>query len=161
MKRKRGAEEEETTGNTAKVKIGNNEENRRKEEKVEKQVNNEEDDLAELDKFVISAMLAGVPFLKAKIKTFAKKKENRLKERVDELGVELALKKKRLNEVETKNENLRQTLRNEQRNTQKIKENAKARELHDTIQAESLINLSEKLEIENHNLKKNLESEST
>ena len=93
LKRKRGAEEEETTGNTAKVKIGNNEENRRKEEKVEKQVNNEEDDLAELDKFVISAMLAGVPFLKAKIKTFAKKKENRLKERLDELGEELALKK--------------------------------------------------------------------
>ena len=158
LKRKRG--DEETTGNA--VKMGNNEENRRKEEKVEKQVNNEEeDDLAELDKFVISAMLAGVPFLKAKIKTFAKKKENRLKERVDELGEELALKKKRLNEVETKNENLRQTLKNDQRNTRKINENAKARELHDKIQVESLNELREKLEIDNNNLKKNLESEST
>ena len=121
MKRKRG--DEETTGNA--VKMGNNEENRRKEEQVEKQVNNEEeDDLAELDKFVISAMLAGVPFLKAKIKTFAKKKENRLKVRVDELGEELALTKKRLNEVENKNENLRQILKNEQRNNEKITENA-------------------------------------
>ena len=136
LKRRRGAEEEEKIGNTVEVKMGNNEENRRKkEEEVEKQGISKED---ELDKFVITAMLAGVPFLKAKIKTFAKKKENRLKERVDELGEELALTKKRLDEVNTKNENLRQTLKNEQRNTRKIKENAKARESHDTIQAESL-----------------------
>ena len=104
LKRKRGPEEEEK-----KVKMGNSEENRgneekvenrrkeenwRKEEVVEDQGNIEEDDLAELDKFVISAMLAGVPFLKAKIKEFAKKKENRMKERVNDLEKELALKKK-------------------------------------------------------------------
>ena len=110
MKRKRGPEEEEK-----KVKMenrGNEEkvENRRKEEKVEDQGNIEEDDLAELDKFVISAMLAGVPFLKAKIKTFAKKKESRMKEKVEELGTELALKKRQLVEFDWKNRELGQKL---------------------------------------------------
>ena len=81
-KRRRGAGEEE--------------ENHGKEDKVETQEITEEDDLAELDKFVISAMLAGVPFLKTKIKMFAKKKEGRLKEMVNELGAELALKNKQL-----------------------------------------------------------------
>ena len=57
-----------------------------------------------MDKFVISAMLAGVPFLKNKIKMFARKKENRLQKKVDGLEKELDLKKrcwlKRVEELE-------------------------------------------------------------
>ena len=161
LKRMRGTEEEEG-------KMGNNEEKRGNEDKME---NNEEDDLAELDKFVISAMLAGVPFLKTKIKMFAKRKESRLKEKVDELGAELTLKTKRLNELEYNNESLRQMLKikdnlrlmlkREKRRTEEIKENAKSRELIDKIEIESMNGTIEKLKMENNNLTKNLDKETT
>ena len=66
-----------------------------------------------------------------------------------------------MNEVENKNKNLIQTLKNEQRNTQKFKDNAMEwkmqMELNDKIQIE----IRGKLQMENFDLKKNLESESS
>ena len=158
MKRRRGAEEEEKIGNTVEVKMGNNEENRRKkEEEVEKQGISKED---ELDKFVITAMLAGVPFLKAKIKTFAKKKESRLKEKVGELEKVVDLKKRHLIEFESKNRELRQKLarvcedlNSEKRKSQQIKEEAKTRELNAEIEVALKNRIMEKLKMENNNLK--------
>ena len=167
LKRKRGAEEEEKTGNPVKVKMGNNEEKRRKEEKVDNQAENEEGDLAELDNFAMLAMLAGVPFLKTKIKLFAKKRESWLNEKVDELEKVLALKKRHLVEFESINRELRQKLARvcedfnaEKRKSQEIKEDAKARELKAKTEVAQKNRMIEKLNIENHNLKNNFERES-
>ena len=167
LKRKRRAEEEEKTGNPVKVKMGNNEEKRRKEEKVDNQAENEEGNLAELDNFAMLAMLAGVPFLKTKIKLFAKKRESWLKEKVDELEKVLALKKRHLVEFESINRELRQKLARvyedfnaEKRKSQEIKEDAKARELKAKTEVAQKNRMIEKLNIENHNLKNNFERES-
>lgn len=168
LKRKRGAEEEEKTGNPVKVKMGNNEEKQRKEEKVNNQGNNEEGDLAELDNFAMLAMLAGVPFLKTKIKQFAKKRESWLNEKVDELEKVLALKKRHLVEFESINRELRQKLARvcedfnaEKRKSQKIKEDAKARELNAKTEVAQKNRMIEKLNMEkNNNLKNNFERES-
>ena len=143
-------------------KFGNNEKQRNNGEKQrnngEMQGNTEEDDMAELDKFVISAMLAGVPFLKAKIKTFAKKKESRLKEKVYELEAELALKNSRLKKLESKNGELKRKLSKFEEikaKFEEIKADTKARKLNDEIQISSM---SEKFKMENDSLKRKLES---
>ena len=79
--------------------------------------NSEEKNMAELDMFVISAALSGVPFLKAKIKAFVTKKEFHLKGKILELERELSMKTRQVEELETQNSMLQQTLKKEREDT--------------------------------------------
>ena len=106
--------------------------------------NSEEKNMAELDMFVISAALAGVPFLKAKIKAFVTKKEFHLKGKILELERELSLKTRQVGELEIQNSKLQQMLKKEQENSHAIKKHAKARELSYKIQIDSANELRKK-----------------
>ena len=106
-------------------------------ENVDVAGNFDEKNMAELDMFVISAALAGVPFLKAKIKAFVTKKESPLKGKILELERELSLKTRQVGELEIQNSKLQQMLKKEQENSHAIKKHAKARELSYKIQIDS------------------------
>ena len=80
----------------------------------------EEKNMAELDMFVISAALAGVPFLKAKIKAFVTKKEFHLKGKILELERELSMKTRRVEELEIQNSKLQQKLKKEREDSRAI-----------------------------------------
>ena len=80
----------------------------------------EEKNMAELDMFVISAALAGVPFLKAKIKAFVTKKEFHLKGKILELQRELSMKTRRVEELEIQNSKLQQKLKKEREDSRAI-----------------------------------------
>ena len=87
-------------------------------EKVDVAGNFDEKNMAELDMFVISAALAGVPFLKAKIKAFITKKEFHLKGKILELEKELSMKTRQVEELEIQNSKLQQTLKKEREYSQ-------------------------------------------
>ena len=159
-KRRRVVEEEEE------------EEEEMRDQELEKiQTKDEEEDLADLDKFVLSAMLAGVPFLKNKIKMFARKKENRLQKKVDdleneldlkkrcwlkrveELEKEVALKNRRLKELETENGRLLKL------NDTKELEKQKLKQIQQRIykQMTEMSEFTTELKVENSHLKNNVD----
>ena len=119
--------------------------------------NSEEKNMAELDMFVISAALAGVPFLKAKIKAFVTKKEFHLKGKILELERELSMKTRQVEELETQNSMLQQTLKKEREDSKAIKKHAKARELSDKIQIDSANELRKKTKAEKDRYKRKVE----
>ena len=148
------------------------EEEEMRDQELEKiQTKDEEEDLADLDKFVISAMLAGVPFLKNKIKMFARKKENRLQKKVDGLEKELDLKKrcwlKRVEELEKevalKNRRLKELESGKERllklNDTKELEKQQQKQIQQRIykQMTEMSEFTTKLKVENSHLQNNVD----
>ena len=119
--------------------------------------NSEEKNMAELDMFVISAALAGVPFLKAKIKAFVTKKEFHLKGKILELERELSTKTRQVEELEIQNSKLQQRLKKARADSRAIKKHAKARELSDKIQIDSANELRKKTKAEKDRYKRKVE----
>ena len=132
-------------------------ETERTQENMDVAGNSGEKNMAELDMFVISAALAGVPFLKAKIKAFVTKKEFHLKGKILELERELSTKTRQVEELEIQNSKLKQALKKEQEDSQAIKKHAKARELSDKIQIDSANELKKKTKAEKDRYKRKVE----
>ena len=126
-------------------------------ENVDVAGNFDEKNMAELDMFVISAALAGVPFLKAKIKAFVTKKEFHLKGKILQLERELSMKTRQVEELEIQNSKLQQTLKKVRKDSRAIKKHAKARELSYKIQIDSANDLRNKTKAEKDRYKRKVE----